>query len=52
MSKKDYVLIAATLKALPIDGITLHTVASALADALARDNVRFDRARFLNACGV
>jgi hypothetical protein len=29
-----------------------NTTVLAVADALARDNARFDRARFLTACGV
>jgi hypothetical protein len=56
-SKKTYVAIAAELK------FTLRTLdqhqydvfaitVKALADALKRDNSAFDKARFLDACGV
>lgn len=61
MTKKDYELIATIL-----DGQTIvapsqmaavcreqrDTYARAFADALARENPRFDRERFLRACGV
>ena len=58
MTKKDYILIAAALKAArPIgDEDYIYTVCDvhceAIADALGRDNPRFDRARFLAAAGV
>ena len=65
MTRKDYVLIAAALKStkpVPPTNATLDTrVAGAMAwgrtaayltDALASDNPRFDRERFLKACGV
>lgn len=61
MTKKDYELIATIL-----DGQTIvapsqmaaacreqrDTYARAFADALKRENPRFDRERFLRACGV
>lgn len=61
MTKKDYELIATIL-----DGQTIvapsqmaaacreqrDAYARAFADALARENPRFDRERFLRACGV
>lgn len=64
MTRKDYVAIAAAIRAARRDvtnreppecvadmqdGISL--AAEHLADALRRDNPRFDRARFLAACG-
>jgi hypothetical protein len=55
MTRKDYVLIAAVIKAASdAPGYSERNafVAFALADALALDNPRFDRARFLTACGV
>ena len=65
MTRKDYETIAAAIKAAAqnIDpdysretvNNMLHGVimsAHALADALAQENPRFDRARFLKACGV
>jgi hypothetical protein len=56
VTKKDYVLIACALAKMPTHAPTLRSAkasaASTLADALAQDNPRFDRARFLAACGV
>ena len=59
MTRKDYVLIADTLVNLMSDfnncgddSVSLSLVAEELADTLAKDNPRFDRARFLTACGV
>ena len=67
MTKKDYILIAAAVKAgtalwaAPEDRKdpdvatylgAVSDVASAIADALERQNPRFDRTRFLTACGV
>ncbi len=51
MTRKDYVLIAAALNSCA-NGADKKTVAYQLADALAQDNPRFDRARFLKAAGV
>lgn len=64
MSKKDYVLIAAVFNEQHAlyanrdnepdrDAATgIRLLARALADALRRDNARFDRSRFLVAAGV
>lgn len=59
MTKKDYELIAATLNRLRVDfdnggddTISLRLVAEELADSLGRENVRFNEALFLDACGV
>jgi predicted secreted Zn-dependent protease len=58
MTRKDYILIAAALKAArkydecPADQAVCDNVAQELANALARDNPRFDRERFLKAAGV
>ena len=61
MTRKDYILIAAALKAarssytLPNVAIYhngIDNAAQRLADALGRDNPRFDRERFLKAAGV
>jgi hypothetical protein len=60
MTRKDYVLIAAACAkayATFSPRSSNHSngaryVAECLADALGRDNPRFDRERFLAACGV
>lgn len=57
MTRKDYVLIAEALaSARPLDGATAASVhwqaCHAMCDALAADNPRFDRERFLKAAGV
>jgi len=65
MTRKDYVMIAGIIKdcnLIPtlnknkenglIQADILFTVASQLAYKLEQDNPRFDRARFLEACGV
>ena len=65
MTRRDYVAIAGAFMAAradiankePADAVeTLKDGASYaaehVADALAKDNPRFDRARFLAACGV
>jgi len=56
MTRKDYVLIAAVLNAVYQDKWSqwdaedmFYTVVDRLADALAADNPRFDRARFYSA---
>lgn len=66
MTKKDYIRIAAAIhsgKPLP-GGETVHPggrataysvfyqIAEAMADSLAAENPRFNRARFLDACGT
>lgn len=63
MTRKDFVLIADTLKAakplyIPEDREVMfaysawENVAYGMATALARTNPAFDRTRFLTACGV
>ena len=55
MTRKDYNLIAEVLRDsldLIVDDLALEALASNFADELALDNPRFDRARFLAACGV
>ena len=56
MTKKDCELIAATFKSMGerscVNTLDAHLAASWFADALERANPRFDRARFLKACGV
>jgi hypothetical protein len=57
MTRKDYELIAAVLAGSKPDGsramlLQWQTTAENMADALAADNPRFDRVRFLAVCGV
>lgn len=61
MTAKDYSLIAAALcytrstakPDLPPVAVSMwERTCHDVADALARDNPRFDRARFMRACGV
>jgi hypothetical protein len=54
MTRKDYVMIADVIKNLDevIDEYALEVLADNMADSLESDNPRFDRARFLSACGV
>jgi hypothetical protein len=60
MTRKDYELIAATIRNARLQG-SYHTdeaesmrelIAAHIAHELANDNPRFDRARFLKACGL
>lgn len=55
MTRKDYVLIAGAIADRMRDAdhtqtLTIDAVASRIADALQRDNPRFDRGRFMAAC--
>jgi hypothetical protein len=65
MTRKDYVAIAAAIKAAKADMFAkepdeshvdlcdgANYAAEHIADTMERDNPRFDRARFLKACGV
>lgn len=59
MSRKDYILIAAALKQALDEGLIEYnasretmSVAHIMADKLRHTNPRFDRERFLKACGV
>jgi len=59
MTRKDYELIAGTLKALHddfsncgSDEVSLSLVAQELASALAGTNPLFNREKFLKACGI
>jgi hypothetical protein len=58
MTRKDYQLIADAINLSKwssgndIHLETIRTVAQDLATKLAQENPRFDRARFLTACGV
>ena len=64
MTRKDYVMLAEAIKgaggfnlAAPVEVRSLireghRQVAILIADALEEDNPRFDRDRFIKACGV
>ena len=59
MTRKDYVRFAAMLKCVRFEGgtntkdiYTLNLVCNRITDIFASDNSRFDRAKFLKACGV
>lgn len=55
MKKKDYELIAEVLRPAEDNGREHHTeldIIYTMADALAEQNKRFDRAKFLQQCGV
>jgi len=59
MSRKDFQLIAETIKQLPsftttnpacADAVRFDAIVSSFADALRSTNPRFDRERFVSAC--
>jgi hypothetical protein len=56
MTKKDYVLIAKVLKDSSelerIEPVVFKLVCKRFSKVLANENPRFDRGRFLTACGV
>jgi hypothetical protein len=67
MTRKDYVLIADAIRGLLADidresagmraalageRLGVRSVAHRLADQLRQDNARFDRTRFIEACGL
>lgn len=61
MTRKDYILIAAAIANAGVSVTDINEpqyqhgiedTTHAIADALARDNPRFDCERFLKACGV
>lgn len=53
MTRKDFELIAAVVASLPGDTeVHADYIADLLADALATSNPRFNRDRFMRACGV
>ena len=56
-SRKDYAAVAAAIyaeaKRAPQDDRTIHMrIANAIANVFAADNPRFNRARFIEACGL
>jgi hypothetical protein len=51
MTRKDYVMIAKVFARSAGDDLA-KLLAEDLADKLQADNPRFDRARFIEACGI
>ncbi len=53
-SKKDYEAVAGLLDSMrgDYDAVTLEAVADGLAEYFGQDNARFDRERFIEACGL
>lgn len=54
MSKKDYVMLASHIRAIPddMDDYERNLWVDALCNDLETDNPQFDRARFKAACGL
>lgn len=56
MTRRDFELIAGVVRYVSelktTDKDTLYLVAYAFATELAKNNSRFERARFMDACGV
>jgi hypothetical protein len=52
MTRKDFELVARTIKKLNFTQAHKLFIAESFADALTGTNAGFDRARFLKACGV
>lgn len=58
MTKKDYIKVAAILKSRlqrttdVMSSVVIRAIAADLADMFLADNDRFDRQRFLTACGL
>jgi hypothetical protein len=59
MTRKDYVAIAAAIRRImdsngrnDVEKGAVSDAAHYIADAMRDDNARFDRARFLEACGI
>jgi hypothetical protein len=56
MTAKDFILIAAVLKAMPHDDMFAKVIhaqtVETMADALAKTNKQFNRSKFIRACGV
>ena len=52
MTRKDYEGIASVLRKLMLAGYHVRSAAMGIADYCQSDNSRFDREKFLVACGV
>ena len=52
MTRKDYIAAAAALRAAAVSEERRTLAAAILADVFTADNPLFNRARFLEACGV
>jgi len=52
MSRRHFVALAREIRATEIDPEDKRSLAVRIANVCAAENVRFDRMRFLSACGV
>jgi hypothetical protein len=52
MTKKHYEAIASIIEYYAHDTTVYNALANRLADYFAQDNPKFDRQRFLKACGI
>lgn len=52
MTRKDYLIIASAVAKMQSLGENQLYVADMLASELAKTNTRFDREKFMKACGV
>jgi len=52
MTRKDFSELAAIVAEVPGRGIVPEVLADKLADFCSRQNPRFDRARFIEACDL
>ena len=52
MTRKHYIAIAKAIAELDLPKPNKAAVADTIADCCQADNPRFDRARFLAACGI
>jgi hypothetical protein len=52
MTKKDFEMIASVLKGSKEDGLTPKQIGLCFTMVLASKNPRFDKERFLKACGI
>jgi len=52
LEHRHFAFIASVIKGLGLEGSEQRHVAKCFAAACERTNPRFDRARFLNACGT
>ena len=51
MTKKDYIKVANLIKQERINGTRCRTIIDALCNMFEKDNPRFDKKIFIDACG-